>query len=770
MGDDAGMLRRRTFVLLASSMLSVGLALAVNVVTGGTLPGPLGEPWLAWPLVALLAGATAGLAAFQDEDGPGPHRAPADPPAPGRIRPAELPPDVTRFAGRQDDLEALLAAVPGRPVPGLGAPVVLGVFGAGGTGKSVLTTRLAHEVAGRYPDGQVFVELRGASPEPVDPHEVMRRVLHAFGVAAADVPEDPGARQALYRSVLADRRVLLYLDDAGADEQVRPLLPAARGCLVLVTARPSLLGSGLTAWRDLGALSDEAALAVLRVAVAGHARGTPGAGGPGPAADRLAAETEATAEVVRLCGRLPLALGIAGARLRSRPQWRVADLAARLADERRRLDELHAGGNDVRASIASSYAELAPETARTFRLLSLAGYASFGPGVAGALLGGEEPWRRSEVELERLADAKLVEIAGPRRYRFHDLVRLFAAERLAAEEPEAERRAALRRSLGYYVERTEEQWRALASAGAGDDPGIERGSTAPELWFDRTRPAIVAAVRRAAEAGEPATAIRLAAVAAPYLETRGYPVDLAAVSEVAIAEARRTGDRPGLANALRNLGQAERHRSRHDRALAAFTECLAVRRELGDDARVAEALRRVGDTHRETGRYPEAEDAYQRSIAAYLGLGMTDAAALVESALASTWLLDGRVAEATELIERAVATLRVDERQVPGGRARAWALETLGATRRANGQPEAAEDCHRRSLASFRDRGERYGAACALVNLGWCAADRDRPDEARRHFGDAMRLFTEMGNTDGQDDARGGLAALPPAARRDRVR
>lgn len=764
MGDDAGMLRRRKVVLLASSTVSVGLAVAVNVATGGTLPGPLDQPWLAWMLVAVLAGATTVLAAWQDP-GEAAHPAPADPAVTGRVRPAELPPDVTRFAGRQEDLDALLAAVPARPAPGLGAPVVLGLFGAGGTGKTVLATRLAHAVAARYPDGQVFVELRGAATEPADPAEVMRRVLHAFGVSSADVPEEGGARQALYRSVLADRRVLLYLDDAGSDSQVRPLLPAARGCLVLVTARPSLVGSRLTAWRDLGALPADAALAVLRVAAARPGTDGDGRGASVGPADRLAAEPEAAAEVVRLCGRLPLALGIAGARLRSRPQWRVADLAARLADERRRLDELHAGDLDVRTSIGSSYADLAPETARLFRLLSLAGYADFGPGVAGALLADDEPWERSGPELERLADAKLIEISGARRYRFHDLVRLFAAERLEAEEPAGERRAALRRSLAYYVERTGDQWRALAG-----DPTVGGHRTEPELWFERSRPAIVAAVRRAAEAGEPATAIRLAAVVAPYLESRGYPVDLAAVSEVAVAAARETGDRPGMANALRNLGQAERHRSRHDRALAAFTECLAVRQALGDDGRVGEALRRVGDTHREAGRLAEAEEAYLRSIAVYGRIGRDAAAALVESALASTWLLAGRVDEATVLIERAVGTLGVDDPPVPRDRARAWALETLGATRRAGGQPEAAEDCHRRSLASFRARGELYGSACALVNLGRCAADRGRPDEARRHYTEALREFTRMGNTDGQADARTGLDALPAGGRRDRVR
>ena len=614
MSDDAGVIRGRSVLLLAgSTLLSVALAVAVNVATGGSLPEPFdGLQWLAWPLVAALAGAVVAIAVWE---------AGADDPAGdggtgsgtgGRItvRPAELPPGATRFAGRQDDFDALLAAVPDRPVAGLGSPVVLGVFGAGGMGKTVLATQLAHAVASRYPDGQVFVELRGASAEPTVAGEVLRRVLQAFGVAAADIPEDLGARQALYRSVLADRRVLIYLDDAGDEAQVRALMPAATGCLVLVTARPSLYGIGLTAWRDLDALSEPAALALLQ-AISG-------------ATDRLDAEPEATTEVMRLCGYLPLALSIAAARLRTRPRWTVADLASRLSDERRRLDELHIGNQDVRASIRVSYTDLDPVAGRLFRLLSVIGHTSFGPGVAGALLGGFDHWRAAEVALERLADVKLVEITGARRYVLHDLVRIFAQEQLEAEEPSEGRREALLRALRYYRERTEEQWRDLADPSADES----RRSDA-EGWFARSRPAIVAAVRRAVDAGEPALACEIATAATPYLESRAYSADLATMSTAAVEAARSTGDRPVLARALRNLGQSERHRARHDEALAAFTESLAVWRELGQKGPEAQALRRIGSTHRDAGRLDEAEGAYLRSIAIFEALGERREAAIV---------------------------------------------------------------------------------------------------------------------------------------------
>jgi tetratricopeptide (TPR) repeat protein len=726
---------RKALLLAISTVLSVALAVAVNVATGGSLPEPVDRlQWAAWPLVGLLALALVLIGMREAERGPLADGSRA-------IRPAELPPDITAFAGHEHEFAALRDLVPRQPKAGLGAPTVIGIFGAGGVGKTVLATHLAHAVADRYPDGQIFVELRGASPEPADPAEVVRRVLHALGVAADDVPEDPGARQALYRSVLADRRVLLYLDDAADEEQVRPLIPAGGGCLVLVTARPSLVATRLTAWRNLDVLAEAEALELLAV-ISG-------------VRDRLADEPEAATQLARHCGYLPLALGVAAARLRNRPQWSVADLAARLEDERRRLDELHAGNLDVRASIGLSYDDLDPVAGRLFRRLSLLGYANFGPGVAAALLGGQDRWPLSETTLEHLADVKLVEVAGPRRYRFHDLVRLYARERLEAEEPAAERQAALLRSLDYYIGRTRAQWQALADPSTGK---LRRSDA--EHWFERSRSAIVAAVLRCAEAGEPERAWRLAAAAAPYLESRGYPVDLARVSEIAVRSARAAGNRVALAGALRTLGQAERHRSRHEEALAAFTESLALREELGEHRRVAEALRRIGDIHRDSGHLAEAEEAYGRSIQVYRAHGEPRDVALVQAALAVVWLQEGRVDEAVELVEQAEEELLVADSTALPDRSGAWALETLGVARLAAGRPADAEACHHRSLASFRSRRERFGSATALLNLARCAAAQGQQDRARTLYAESRAIFTEMGNTDGQRDVEQGLAEL----------
>jgi hypothetical protein len=510
--------RRRTVLLIVlSSVLSVALAVAVNVATGGSLPGPAGGlKWLAWPLVGVLLLAVVAVGVWEVRADGGRH---GPVPPPGHVRPAELPLDSPRFAGRDGEFAALLAAVPRHQPTGTGAPVVIGVFGAGGMGKSVLATKLAHTVVGRYPDGQLFVALRGASTDPADPAEVLRRLLHTLGIAPHEVPEDIAARTALYRSLLAGRRMLLLCDDAGSEEQVRPLLPGARGCLVLVTARPSLLGLPLSAWRNLDVLSEAAAVALLATGVGG---------------DRIVDELDAARRVAGYCGYLPLALSIAAARLRSSPQWTVAELARRLSHGYRRLDELSSGRYDLRASFALSYSHLDPVAVELFRALSLLGYADFGRGVASALLGGKRRLRDAENALERLADVKLVEVTGPLRYRLHDLVRLYAAERLQAEAPAGYRQAALRRALDYYLLRTRDNWAILADPGSA---GQDRQSA--QEWFERSRTAVVAAVDRAAAAGEAGLARELAAALSPYLDRYGYPVDLAAVSRAATRTERR---------------------------------------------------------------------------------------------------------------------------------------------------------------------------------------------------------------------------------------
>jgi DNA-binding SARP family transcriptional activator len=411
------------------------------------------------------------------------------------VRPAQLPSDTAGFVGRVEHLARLDDLV--RDDPGRSpSPVVSVVSGAAGTGKTALAVHWAHGVRDRFPDGQLYLNLRGyASETPVRPLEALGRVLAALGVAAEQIPSDVEEASALYRSLLADRRVLVLLDNARDPEQVRPLLPGGAGCLTLVTSRDRLGGlvardgaSGLV----VGVLDDREARAVLTRLL-------------GPA--RVDAEPEATAEVVRLCGNLPLALRIAAARLSERPDAPVAELAGLLAGDR--LGGLDVYGDTdpgvaVRAAFDLSYRGQPADARRLFRLLGLAPGADVTAATAGALAGQDAVTTLRT--LDRLASANLIAESAPGRYAVHDLLREYAAERAAAEESPAERAAALDRLYARY----------LAHAGA---------------WIDAERANVVSAVAHAAEHGPHEAAWLLADAMRGYLFSRVLTVDRCVVAE-----------------------------------------------------------------------------------------------------------------------------------------------------------------------------------------------------------------------------------------------
>jgi hypothetical protein len=309
--------------------------------------------------------------------------------------------------------------------------VVSAVAGQAGIGKTALAVHVAHRLRDRFPDGQLYVNLRGAQQQQLPATLVLGRFLRALGVDGAAIPEDAEEREALYRARLADRRVLVVLDNAAGEAQVRPLLPGTPGCGVLVTSRARLAGLEGARLVHLDVLEEPQALELVGRIVG---------------AERVAAEPDAAAQIVGFCGRLPLAIRVAGARLAARPGWPLSRLAELLADARRRLDQLAAGDLEVRASLALSYQALSVEQQRALRLLSLLEVGDVSTWLAGPLLGvGHD---QAEALVEGLADAQLLELAagGPTaasRYRLHDLIRLYARERSAAEDGPPERTAAL---------------------------------------------------------------------------------------------------------------------------------------------------------------------------------------------------------------------------------------------------------------------------------------------------------------------------------------
>jgi DNA-binding SARP family transcriptional activator len=347
--------------------------------------------------------------------------------------PCHLPPDVADFTGREHLLAGLRRLLWREPGQRATAVLVAAVSGKAGVGKSAVAIRVAQQLRPRYPDGQLYVNLRGTEAHALAPADVLASFLRALGVDEAAVPDGLEERVRRYRARLADRRVLVVLDNAAGEAQVRPLLPPSAGCAALVTSRARLAGLEAAHQVALEVMQPGEAVELL-ARVAG--------------AERVAAEPAAARTIARLCGDLPLAVRIAGAKLAARPHWRLAHLAERLGDERRRLDELCAGDLEVRASFAASHQGQDTAMRRAFRLLGLLETPSFAAPAAATML--DVTVSEAEDLLERLVEAHLLEVGGQdaggrTSYRFHDLLRIFARERLRVETPVADRQAALRR-------------------------------------------------------------------------------------------------------------------------------------------------------------------------------------------------------------------------------------------------------------------------------------------------------------------------------------
>ncbi|WP_425245893.1 AfsR/SARP family transcriptional regulator [Streptomyces sp. NEAU-NA10] len=364
--------------------------------------------------------------------------APAAEPPSAPVRPAQLPATVPDFTGRKSfvtELSEVLAGAAGGDEDTGRVMAVSALAGIGGVGKTTLAVHVAHQARSAFPDGQLYVDLQGAGARAAEPETVLGSFLRALGTADSAVPDSLEERAALYRSVLDGRRVLVLLDNARDAAQVRPLLPGTAGCAALVTSRVRMVDLAGAHLVDLDVMSPDEALALFTKIVG---------------EERVAAEREAALDVVAACGFLPLAIRIAASRLAARRTWTVSVLAAKLADERRRLDELQAGDLAVKATFELGYGALEPAQARAFRLLGLADGPDISLTAAAAVL--DLPVEETEDLLESLVDTSLLESAAPGRYRFHDLVRLYAracAER--DEQPPGERAAAMSRLLDFYL-------------------------------------------------------------------------------------------------------------------------------------------------------------------------------------------------------------------------------------------------------------------------------------------------------------------------------
>ena len=525
-----------------------------------------------------------------------------------------LPRDTAAFTGRTRELDRLVAAVCGTAAAG-GVIGIHAVDGMAGIGKTAFAVHAAHQLAARFPDGQIFLRLHAhtAGQRPVDPAEALATLLLTTGVAPQQIPPGLEARSAAWRGHLAGKKVLLVLDDAAGSDQVRPLLPGAAGCLVLVTSRRRLTALEEAAPISLGTLPPgEAADLFVRLA------GRPG----------LQPADAAVAEVTGLCGYLPLAIRLVAAGLRHHPAWTVTDLAAELATARDRLAAMQAEDVSVAAAFDLSYQDLTAGQQRLFRRLGLHPGADIDAYAAAAL--DDTDLQATRRRLGELYDHNLIGEPARGRYRLHDLLREYARARAAADGP-ADNQAAIGRLLDYYLHTAvaASQHIAWRTSIAGPPPPGPAPAWAPELrteeeaiaWLGTERANLHACAGYAAAHGRLVHAVRIPVAMSGFLHTQGHWNEAATLGQAALAAARTAGDRQGQAWALNQLGVVQELTGDYPAAAASLTQALQLFRDLGDRRGQAWALNQLGVVQRRTGDYPAATASLTRALQLFRDLG-----------------------------------------------------------------------------------------------------------------------------------------------------
>ncbi len=587
---------------------------------------------------------------------------------------------------------------------------------------------------------------------------MLARFLRELGVDGAQIPVSEDERAALYRTRLAGRRILIVLDDARDAAQVRPLLPGSASCGVLVTSRgrlPDLAGSRLV---DLDVLDEDEAHALLVRIVGGQ---------------RLEAEPDATAEVLAACGGLPLAIRIAGARLATRSGWTIKTLARRLANEHRRIDEFRVGDLAIRACFQVSFASLPAvgadgvDPARAFRLLGLWQGPSIGLPAAAALVG--EPEDDVADALEVLVDAHLLQSPAAERYRFHDLLRVYAAERAEAEEARLDRDDAVRRVLTWYLHTAEaaarvispHHTRVLLDAGDLVVSPLAFGSLEEALgWCETERADLVSATRQAAMCGLHELAWKLPAAAMSYFYRTSHWANWVTTHEVGLDSARKLGDRQAEAWMLNNLGMAF-GLQRMEEAVGCFEQSLAIYREIGDPQGETRAANNVATANFRLRRFEQALDAAERSLVTQRQAGNRYGEGIALGNLGCACRELGRFDDAVDLLQQALVIFR----ELRDQRAEAESLSDLGGVYIALDGFDQALGCLSDSLAIWRAIGDRRGQAATLRLLGHARRRQGRRRDARELLTEACRIFEELGDQSQAAELRSGLAELMEAAR-----
>jgi DNA-binding SARP family transcriptional activator/Flp pilus assembly protein TadD len=670
------------------------------------------------------------------------------------VIPRELPPGAPHFTGRIQELATLTGLLyrPNQEAPG--TVLISAIGGTAGVGKTALAVHWAHQATGRFPDGQLYVNLRGYdAAQPVPAADALAGFLRSLGVPGQDIPPEEEERAARYRSLLAGKRMLVVLDNAGSADQVRPLLPGAPACPVVVTSRDSLAGlvarDGATRL-DLDVLPLQEAVALLRTLIGA----------------RVDAEPCAAAELAVQCCRLPLALRVAAELAASRPAMPLAALAGELADLRTRLDLLAASGDprtQVRTVFSWSYHHLDTDDARTLRLLGLHPGPDFELYAAAALTGATVPQARRALDM--LARAHLIQPAAPGRSGMHDLLRGYARELTATQDTAEEQHTALTRLFDHYLHTAAAAMDALVPAERYHRPRIPRSATpVPSLadptaareWLDGERGALVAVARHTAAHGWPGHATRLAATLSSYLYNGGHFPEAITIFSHALDAARLTGDRAAEAAALNQIGIVDGELGRFQQAADRHRQALALFREAGDRTGEARTLANIGIDETQLGRYEQAARHQQEALAIYRDIGDNIGEARALNNLGFTRRLQGRYQEAAGYHQQALDLFR----EIGDRLGEAWALARLGNIDLRLGRYQHAAGYFQHALALFHEMGHAGSEAECLVRLAEVYVGLGRYEQAAGNFEQALAVFREIGDPILEADALNGLGEV----------
>jgi len=719
-----------------AELVAVGRSTVVRWERGESEPLPWIRPRLARAL-KVSADVLENLLTADDQRGVG-------------LAPRQLPTAVADFTGRAAELQRLTQLLDAAGASsGPGTVAISAISGMAGVGKTALALYWAHQMAGRFPAGQLYVNLRGFDPSgtPVTATEAIRGFLDALGVAPERVPASPEAQAGLYRSLLAGRRMLVVLDNARDEQQVRLLLPASAGTLVLVTSRSQLTGL---------AAADGARL--LSLDVLAHREATELlAARIGPA--RAAAEPGAVSEIANLSACLPLAVAIGAARAATRPSRPLAALADELRNASGRLDALDAGdpAASVRAVFSWSVRHLSPGAARMFRLMGI----HPGPDISGpaaASLAGCDP-AQAYRDLGELARAHLVTERLPGRYALHDLLRAYAAEQAHDTGSEPERDAAIGRMLDHYLYTAayaahllnpSHEPVALASPSPGAAPEQPADHRQALAWFEEEHQVLLAAITLAAQSGFDVHAWQLPWALTPFLQTRGHWQEWAAVQRTALTAATRLGDMAGQAVSTRLLAVACSELNDYDESSRLFTASLALYQRLGNNLGEAKVQFNLAVLAEGQGRYADVLEHAGKALRLYQAIGDKASEATALNNIGWTHGLLGDYEQARAFCRQALdLCTEVGHRWLEG-----YVWDSLGYAEHHLGDFSEAAACYQRAISRHRETGDRSTEAESLISLGETCQAADKLAQAREAWQQALAVFDDLRNHDAADKVR----------------